>query len=61
MKLYVKLLFLVGGWVAGGSEKTKLMLYSTLDEIEVVIVVVGVVGVKVRVHYFSGRVGWGVR
>ena len=34
MKLYVKLLFLVGGgWV--GQKKTKLMLYSTLVEIEV--------------------------
>ena len=32
MKLYVKLLFLVGGWV---RKKTKLMLYSTLVEIEV--------------------------
>ena len=38
MKLYVKLLFLVGGWVGGGwvgQKKTKLMLYSTLVEIEV--------------------------
>ena len=33
MKLYVKLLFLVGGWV--GGKKTKLMLYSTLVEVEV--------------------------
>ena len=33
MKLYVKLLFLVGGWV--DEKKTKLMLYSTLVEIEV--------------------------
>ena len=39
MKLYVKLLFLVGGWWVGGwvvgQKKTKLMLYSTLVEIEV--------------------------
>ena len=34
MKLYVKLLFLVGGWWVG-QKKTKLMLYSTLVEIEV--------------------------
>ena len=33
MKLYVKLLFLVGGWVR--QKKTKLMLYSTIVEIEV--------------------------
>ena len=34
LKLYVKLLFLVGGgWV--GQKKTKLMLYSTLVEIEI--------------------------
>ena len=33
MKLYVKLLFLVGGCL--GQKKTKLMLYSTLVEIEV--------------------------
>ena len=34
MKLYVKLLFMVGsGWV--GQKKTKLMLYSNLVEIEV--------------------------
>ena len=31
--MYVKLLFLVGGWV--GEEKTKLMLYSTLVEVKV--------------------------
>ena len=37
MKLYVKLLFLVDGWVVGGwvRKKKKLMLYSTLVEIEV--------------------------
>ena len=35
--MYVKLLFLVGGWV--GEEKTKLMLYSTLVEIEFEVVV----------------------
>ena len=34
MKLYVKLLFLVGGWWVG-QKKTKLMLYLTLVEIEV--------------------------
>ena len=34
MKLYVKLLFLVGGWVVG-EKKTKLMLYSTQVEVEV--------------------------
>ena len=33
MKLYVKLLFLVGGWVV--QKKTKLMLYSILVEIVV--------------------------
>ena len=39
MKLYVKLLFLVGGRWVGGSEKTKLMLYSTLVEIEIEVIV----------------------
>ena len=34
MKLYVKLLFLVDGWWVG-QKKMKLMLYSTLVEIEV--------------------------
>ena len=33
MKLYVKLLVVVGGGV--GEKKTKLMLYSTLVEVEV--------------------------
>ena len=37
VKVRVQLLVLVGGWVVGwvGEKKTKLMLYSTLVEIEV--------------------------
>ena len=34
VKVRVSLLVLVGGWWVGG-EKTKLMLYSTLVEVEV--------------------------
>ena len=51
MKLYVKLLFLVGCWWAG-QKKTKLMLYSTLVEIEVE------VGVELGNNIYSVGLGY---